>query len=182
MTRRPVRVTVAATAADLIAKRARKAAPNETGGLLLGWWEGTAVVVAHAVEVPDPDATSSRWTRHENTAQAALDAALSDPSHPWLGYVGDWHSHPAPVDPSTTDELSLRHASRQYPQPLALLVHQPDGHLDLHVAHQGRSRAARLDLTAAAPVSETTTTCEHPGERDAHSDKRRIQQRQTDSR
>jgi integrative and conjugative element protein (TIGR02256 family) len=116
MTRRPVRVTVAATAADLIAKRACKAAPNETGGLLLGWWEGTAVVVAHAVEVQDPDATSSRWTRHENTAQAALDAALPDPTHPWLGYVGDWHSHPAPVDPSTTDELSLRYASRQYPQ------------------------------------------------------------------
>jgi hypothetical protein len=35
MTQRPVRVTVAATAADLIAKRARQAAPNETGGLPL---------------------------------------------------------------------------------------------------------------------------------------------------
>jgi hypothetical protein len=98
------------------------------------------------------------------------------------GLVGDWHSHPAPVDPSTTDELSLRHASRQYPQPLALLVHQPDGHLDLHVAHQGRSRPARLNLTALAPVSETTTTCEHPGEHDAHSDDRRTQQRQTNTR
>src|SRR4029450_870181 len=103
-----------ATAADLIARRARQAAPNETGGLLLGWWEGTAVVVAHAVEVPDPDATSSRWTRHEDTAQAALDAALPDPSHPWLGYVGDWHSHPAPVDPparGTTSPCGPRPAS-----------------------------------------------------------------------
>jgi integrative and conjugative element protein (TIGR02256 family) len=180
--RGPVRVTVAATAADLIARWARQAAPNETGGLLLGWWEGTAVVVAHAVEVPDPDATSSRWTRHEDTAQAALDAALRDPNHPWLGYVGDWHSHPAPMDPSPTDELALWHASSHYPQPLALLVHQPDGHLDLRVAHQGRSRLARLDLTAAAPVWKTTTTCEHPGERDAHSDERRTQQRQTNTR
>src|SRR4029453_1548585 len=125
MTQRPVRATVAATAADLIAKRARQAAPNETGGLLLGWWEGTDVVVAHAVEVPDPDATRSRWTPPEDPAQGALAAALPDPSHPWLGYVGDWHSHPAPVDSSTTDELSLRYASRQYPQPLAPLVHPP---------------------------------------------------------
>src|SRR4029450_6291089 len=106
-----------ATAADLIARRARQAAPNETGGLLLGWWEGTAVVVAHAVEVPDPDATSSRWTRHEDTAQAALDAALPDPSHPWLGYVGDWHSHPAPVDCSTTDELAPPPPRRRPPPP-----------------------------------------------------------------
>jgi integrative and conjugative element protein (TIGR02256 family) len=145
MTRRPVRVVVASNATDFIAQRAQQAAPKETGGLLLGWWEDTTVVIGHAVEVPDPNATTSTWTRHEDAAQATLEAALRDLGHPWLGYVGDWHSHPAMLDASPTDELSLRRASSQYAKPLALLVHQPDGHLDVRAAHRGHIRAARLD-------------------------------------
>jgi integrative and conjugative element protein (TIGR02256 family) len=146
MTRSAVRIVVASSVADLIAQHANQAAPKETGGLLLGWWEGTTVVVGHAVEVPDPEATSSTWTRHQDAAQAALDAALRDLGHPWLGYVGDWHSHPARLSASPVDELCLRRASREYAQPLTLLVYQVDGRLGARVAYQGRIRVAQLDV------------------------------------
>ncbi len=145
MTRRLVRVVVASDATDLIAERAEQTAPKETGGLLLGWWEDTTVIVGHAVEVPDPEATTNTWTRLEDAAQATLEAALRDLGHPWLGYVGDWHSHPAMLDASSTDELSLCRASSQYAKPLALLIHRPGGRLDVRVACQGRLRVARLD-------------------------------------
>jgi integrative and conjugative element protein (TIGR02256 family) len=166
---RPVRIVAASNVADFITERAGQAAPKETGGLLLGWWEDTTVVVGHAVEVPDPDATRSTWTRHEDAAQATLEAALRDLGHPWLGYVGDWHSHPAMLDASSTDELSLRRASSQYAKPLALLVHQPDGRLDVRVADRGHIRAARLDLQRP----RSPATCEQPGEHDASSPERR---------
>jgi integrative and conjugative element protein (TIGR02256 family) len=170
MTPRPVRVVVAPRVAEFIAERAQQAAPKETGGLLLGWWEDTTVVAGHAVEVPDPDATTSTWTRHEQAAQAALETALRDLSHPWLGYVGDWHSHPATADPSPTDEQSLRRASTQYTKPLALLVHQPNDRLHARVAHQGHARAARLNLQ---PSSGPPATLDQQGEPDAFTAERR---------
>jgi len=158
VTRRALRVAVASSVADLIAEQADQAAPKETGGLLLGWWEDTTVIVRHAVEVLDPEATSNTWTRHQDAAQAALDAALRDLGHSWLGYVGDWHSHPATLGASPVDELSLRHASGAYAQPLALLVHRADRRLDVHVAHRGRIRAARLELEATTTRVEGART------------------------
>ncbi|MDI5975478.1 Mov34/MPN/PAD-1 family protein [Amycolatopsis magusensis] len=110
----------------VIAKAADAAHPCETGGLLLGWWDGGRIVVRHAIEVPDPEATPTSWVRVENTAQAALDEALDRHPHPWLGYVGDWHSHPAACGASSQDITSIQRASGQYEQPLVLLVHRAD--------------------------------------------------------
>jgi integrative and conjugative element protein (TIGR02256 family) len=164
MTRRAVRVTVAPNVVGLIAERAGQAAPKETGGLLLGWWENMTVVVGHAMEVLDPEATSNSWTRREIAAQRSLDTALRHLNHPWLGYVGDWHSHPDTLGASRTDELSLRRASREYTRPLALLVYQTDGRLDARVAHQGRICASHLDLEAITTRIEASDTGAQPGE------------------
>jgi integrative and conjugative element protein (TIGR02256 family) len=164
MTRRAVAVTVAPNVVGVIAERAGWAAPKETGGLLLGWWENMTVVVSHAVEILDSEATSNSWTRREDTAQIASDVALRDLSHPWLGYVGDWHSHPGALDASPTDELSLRRASREYTKPLALLVYRTDGHLDVRVAYRGRIRGCQLELEADTTILEGANNREQPGE------------------
>jgi proteasome lid subunit RPN8/RPN11 len=109
-----------------IAAAADAAHPCETGGLLLGWWDEGRVVVRHAIEVQDPEATHTSWVRLESTAQAALEEALDRHPHPWLGYVGDWHSHPAACGASSQDITSILRASDQYEQPLVLLVHRAD--------------------------------------------------------
>ncbi|SHN88825.1 integrative and conjugative element protein, VC0181 family [Geodermatophilus obscurus] len=146
MTGTPVIVDVHPDATEVIAAAAAAAHPRETGGLLLGWWDAGHVVVRHAVEVPDPGATTNSWSRDEPQAQAALDAALDEHQHPWLGYVGDWHSHPAPCGASSQDVTSIRRASRQYTQPLVLLVHRADSTFDHVVAHRGCTRHATTPL------------------------------------
>lgn len=131
-----------------IAAAAVAAEPFETGGLLLGWWDEGAVVVRYAVEVQDRAATSSGWTRNEHPSQAALASALELYQHPWLGYVGDWHSHPAPCGPSGQDERSIRRASRSFATPLLLLVRRSDGQVDARAARAGR----KLSVTMTEPT------------------------------
>lgn len=131
-----------------IAAASVAAEPFETGGILLGWWKDDAVVVRYAVEVQDQAATSSGWTRNEQQSQAALVCALEIHQHPWLGYVGDWHSHPAPCGPSRQDERSIRRASCSYATPLLLLVRRSDGQLDVRAARAGR----RMGVALAKPT------------------------------
>ena len=153
---RPSRLSVELhpDAAATISSAAAAAQPRETGGLLLGWWDNGRVVVRHAVEVPDPDATTNSWSRDEHPAQAALDAALADHEHPWVGYVGDWHSHPAACGPSSQDKTSIQRASSEYDQPLVLLVHRADGVTEAIVADRGRRpRSHRLTKTMEGPVA-----------------------------
>ncbi|MEU6815546.1 Mov34/MPN/PAD-1 family protein [Streptomyces sp. NPDC046860] len=123
---------------DVIRAAAVASGRTETGGLLLGWWERDALVARYAIEVPDPDATTSSWTRARHRAQNALDRALADLDHPWLGYVGDWHTHPALCGPSSQDEQSICNASLGYSQPLLLLVHCADEAIKARSAARGQ--------------------------------------------
>jgi integrative and conjugative element protein (TIGR02256 family) len=119
---RHVSVALHPDARRTIDAAANGAAPAETGGLLLGWWEDRQVVVRAAVEVVDRSASSNSWTRREEHAQRALDRAIATFDHPWIGYVGDWHSHPSTCDASHQDLASIRHASLSYANPLILRV------------------------------------------------------------
>ena len=150
MTRAPLRVEVHPDATEVIAVAAQAAHPRETGGVLLGWWDGDNVVVRRAVEVPDPQASTTSWTRNQATSQAAMDTALDQHQDPWLGYVGDWHSHPAACAASSQDLASIRRASRQYTEALVLLVHRADGAVDHVAAHRGQIRRT----TASRPTTE----------------------------
>lgn len=142
----PVRIKLSFFVLDTIATAAAAAHPRETGGLLLGWWTDGAVIVTHAVEVADPDATGNTWSRHEAAAQRALEAAQEKSEHPWLGYVGDWHSHPAPCGASEQDLRSIKRVSTQYPHPMVLLVHRSDGTVDVWAAHCGRQQPLVLEI------------------------------------
>jgi proteasome lid subunit RPN8/RPN11 len=147
MRQAPLAVAVHADVTTEIAAAAASAHPRETGGLLLGWWDDGRVAVRYAVEIPDPHATTYSWSRDELRAQATLDAALAEYQHPWLGYVGDWHSHPAACGASRQDLASIRRASRQYEQPLALLIHRADGVVDTIGARRGSLRQTILLMT-----------------------------------
>lgn len=154
MTRTSLRVEVHPDASEVIAAAAEAAHPRETGGVLLGWWDGDDVVVRYAVEVTDPQASTTSWTRDQSTAQAAMDTAVYEHQHPWLGYIGDWHSHRAACGASSQDLASIRRASRQYTEALVLLVHRADGAVEHVVAHRGRVRRT----STARPTTERTDT------------------------
>jgi integrative and conjugative element protein (TIGR02256 family) len=135
---------------------AASAYPHETGGLLLGWWEGHVPVVAAWVEVPDSAARRDRWSRNERAAAAALSAARrSYPPH--IGYVGDWHSHPADVGPSQADLRAIRRVSRQYEDAVALAVVRRGGRVDTRLAFRGRlTTTDMLVTTNIDPRSRST--------------------------
>lgn len=121
------------------------AAPKETGGLLLGWWdEHGGVVIRHAIEVPDRRATGMSWTRRQRPVQRALTQALKDLEHPLLGYVGDWHVHPKQCGASWRDRASIVKTSKQYDQAIVLIVRLPNNSLDLLAARRGLSINASL--------------------------------------
>src|SRR5258708_37992334 len=144
MTVTPVEILLTSPVFAELRTAAKAAEPRETGGLLLGWWNtGDAIVVRHAIEVPDPQATPTSWVRRPRAARAALARALTALSHPLLGYVGDWHSHRAARQASWQDQTSLAQTSLQYQHPVLLLVHLSGDVIDITAAHKGEPRPAR---------------------------------------
>lgn len=137
---RKVSIRIGTSVASAVNVYAESAHPSETGGLLLGWWENGVIVVDGAVEVKDLSATGNSWTRYQDQAQAVLDSALAAGNNKNLGYIGDWHCHPASVGASSTDLASLRHVSKQYDSPIALIVRLPGNELNLYAAHKGKIR------------------------------------------
>ncbi|MBU8830555.1 Mov34/MPN/PAD-1 family protein [Mycolicibacterium goodii] len=142
--KRKVAIQVGEAAAALIQEAAERATPTETGGILLGWWENGMIVIDSAIEVIDKSATGTSWVRREAQAQTALVAALAESQNPHVGYVGDWHCHPAPVGASRTDLRSLARSSLQYENPLVLIVRLSDATLRVHAAERGRHLSVEL--------------------------------------
>lgn len=118
---RAVRLGPGALAAAVTSADA--ASPNETGGILLGWREHGAIVIVELLEVSDPSAGHTSYTRDYAHAEIALQRAFAeaDPGDP-AGYVGEWHVHRAPQGPSRQDRRKLRAVARQSPHPVALVV------------------------------------------------------------
>ena len=102
---------------------AKRSAPREGGGILLGHRTDTAIVVVDAVEVEDPTASTNRYYRDARSAQRLLDKRLpSEPATSLLGFVGDWHSHPRDTGASTIDLATLQENAMSDGDSLALIV------------------------------------------------------------
>lgn len=102
---------------------AYQAAPDELGGILVGWWEGNNVaVVKGLLPVPDRHAGRAHYERRHILGQAVLDDHLRACVDPSSGYVGEWHSHPAPQPPSSIDKGALSGIVKQERRRAVLLV------------------------------------------------------------
>lgn len=123
--------------ASRLTRMATAAYPYETGGLVLGWWEGKTPRIYSIIEVEDPNAGLSSWHRNEKASSAALAKALNNSCNPHVGYIGDWHSHPADVGPSRQDIGELRRISLQYSKSIVLLVVRENGSIDTRLARRG---------------------------------------------
>lgn len=113
----------------LASRHAREAAPHETGGILIGWHEGTNIVVDHFLLVPDLAATNGDYWRRHGQASNSLIEFLDGANDSRLGYVGEWHSHPRPSAASATDICSITAIVKEARSPVALIV--------LMLAHDG---------------------------------------------
>jgi hypothetical protein len=124
MTRHTAHIELSHDAHEHISAETAVGLPKETGGILLGYYESNAVVVTNALTVTSADATTNRYVRDDVLANELLQEFLSgrageDPT----GYVGEWHSHPAPQRPSSIDIGAVRSIAKTSDKPIALVVH-----------------------------------------------------------
>ncbi len=111
------------------------AAPRELGGIMVGYWDSEGVVVVlDLLTVPDHRASHTHYERRHSAAQQRLDEYLCAGAVANAGYVGEWHSHPAPQPPSSVDRAALGGIVRQARHKVALLVVAlaPDGTFHSH--------------------------------------------------
>ena len=152
----PVEITLSLHAAGTIRDAAWAAMPRETGGILIGWRGGPsrlAVSVYAALVVQDPSAAHTTYELNRDRAQAALDAYLVGQLDHKLGYIGEWHSHPAAQPPSPQDLRSLLASARRAAGPVALVVPAiAPGHTELTWHGRVAERRSRL-----CPIKVHTT-------------------------
>lgn len=153
MTHSTLSIDVRPDAYETIAAESAKHLPLEIGGVLLGYHEDNDVVVTHALVVDSAAATKKRYVRDDVLANARLAAFLADrAADDPIGYVGEWHSHPAPSGPSSIDHDAMRAAASASDSPVALLVFTPGGGGRFFGLVAGRRRLAR------ATIKEATVT------------------------
>jgi integrative and conjugative element protein (TIGR02256 family) len=100
---------------EAMLSEARRRAPLESGGVLLGWHDGHGEELA-VVRVlgPGPRAVHKR-TRFspDDDWQREQIALAYEESGRTVSYLGDWHSHPGGSDiPSRRDERTARRIAR----------------------------------------------------------------------
>lgn len=141
---------VESAAWETILGAAGEDAMRETGGVLLGWRHDRGVYVHEALVVPDSHAKHTFYRRRHKPATEALDAAFAAlPDASPIGYVGEWHSHPAPTGPSWVDRFEMRRISRHTKAAVGLLVCTYDAKKDVFtpvgiIAGRGRIMRAKV--------------------------------------
>lgn len=119
----PEEVRLHQTAIDGALRLASQSLPAETGGILIGWRTAEAVHVTRMLQVPDHEATAASYQRNHEVAEAVLQQELASPHvDPALGYVGEWHSHPAPLSASAQDRREIASISRLAGGAVAMLL------------------------------------------------------------
>ena len=126
MTQRRSVITLSEKACEEIRTRAEAHLPYEIGGILLGYRENGAFVVGDVLTVPFAHASQSRYTRDDVAANVALrDNLAGRPDGDPTGYIGEWHSHPQPIGPSSLDVAALRGLVRDARTPMCMVIYRP---------------------------------------------------------
>ena len=155
MTPRTCQIVVEPTCWSTIIDSADLQAGSETGGILLGWRHSTGVYVCDVIEVPDRRASRNQYVRRHGLASESLNRFLDTlPARSPVGYVGEWHTHPAPQGPSRTDRRQLKGISRHLHDYIALIVASHDPRSGVWkpqglCARAGRVKPAHIDITHA---------------------------------
>lgn len=141
---------------------AARSHPLETGGILIGVKAGDSPWVTDVRTFDSPGRGPAQFILPRGVTQRAVrDARRADAR---LGYLGDWHSHPADVPASRTDLLTTRTTALAMRRSVLLLVARHRGRkyaLDLSMARGTRIVPCRMiptgDLPLLAHQNDTTS-------------------------
>jgi hypothetical protein len=149
------RVWIAEEAAATITGAAAAAHPNETGGVLVGvHTHGSRPWVTHAAELRSPDATGTFYEVPVGARRKAVTRLRR--RDPRLGYLGEWHVHPADVAPSPIDTETITRLAADpdagYDRPLLLVARRtPTGYV-LDARQLNRRNLRELQIIATGPI------------------------------
>jgi|CXWL01.1.fsa_nt_gi proteasome lid subunit RPN8/RPN11 len=160
-------VLVVESEAERLKALAAKRDPFETGGILLGVLSDDVPWVTRVIEVPPVRPHPAKYKLPEGATHSIVaEARLSDPR---LGYVGDWHSHPGDIGPSSLDLRSLARLARRAehrgePPPVLLIVRKSGADWLITGSRPGSLQimATPVVLTGA-PASQDAAAEEKPG-------------------
>ncbi|MDR6639428.1 SAVED domain-containing protein [Paenarthrobacter nitroguajacolicus] len=154
MTRDPARIELRPEASQTISAESAKNLPTEAGGILLGYHESATIVVTHALTVSSALASTNRYVRDDVKANAILKEFLKDRAKDDLvGYVGEWHSHPASVGPSLIDINALRAIAKTSQGPVAMIVRATSDTAPFHGVIARRQRFGRIGSSQVQVIS-----------------------------
>lgn len=157
MSRRQHAVLLTEAAQQAVFDAAAAAHPQETGGILVGVLANSNPWITHAIELPSTQRGPTHYTVPRGTTHAVTTAREQDPR---VGYLGEWHTHPADVGPSSTDRATMRNLAwfgTTISPVLVVIRRRPDDsrHLDVHQIALGRLRPRALILTGDLPPPST---------------------------
>jgi integrative and conjugative element protein (TIGR02256 family) len=122
MTAAAASVLLTQAALDDMINAGRQALPHETGGILAGFRAGSQVVITRVAVVLDNSSTRRDYHLRHQQAGHQLDLLRAAAGVAVVGYVGDWHTHPADLPPSPLDHHSLTGIATTSSDLVALLV------------------------------------------------------------
>lgn len=152
------RIWVSENAAETLVAAAREHHPVEIGGVLVGVAVGGRPWVTEAVVVPSEKQTPTYYQLPEGARHTVVDAARERDSR--LGYIGDWHAHPADIGPSDPDLTTMRELSSDRdadcPRPVLLIARRAGAtyRLDARQFTGWRLRELRVIAAGALPLAE----------------------------
>ena len=89
----------------------KKELPNETGGILLGYYDFNLMNLVIVDSIPAPKDSDSAQSWFERGTQGLTEAVkdATNRTSGVVGYVGEWHSHPdeCSTNPSQDDKIQL---------------------------------------------------------------------------
>ncbi len=127
--------------------------PLETGGIVAGVFVEGRPWITHVKEIPSRVSGHSSYVLPAGKTSPAVAALRA--SDPRVGYLGDWHSHPANVGASSLDFRTLRQSSqaKDVRAPLLVVVRRDIlGTYALDVHAWARIRSRRVHLADSGPL------------------------------
>lgn len=143
----------------------RRSAPEETGGILVGFYTGAldcAVVTGASERPPDSESGRTWFVRGTVGLQRWLDRLWRRSRRRY--YLGEWHFHPGgDPEPSLTDAKQMGeiagNASYRCPEPVLLLVGgsaSDPSDVKVYVFMEGHDTPVELLAAGHPPVGDVT--------------------------
>ena len=140
-------------AKELLIRASATSHPTETGGILAGVLVNGRPWVTHAKEIPSKARNHSNYVLPAGETSRGVESLRGSDYR--VGYLGDWHSHPANIGASPLDIRTLKQSARSgdIRTPLLIVVRREGVGTYVIDAHEWvRNRSCQLELTNSGPL------------------------------